>query len=134
MTTEPSPAIAISTKDGPAALGPYSQAVRAGAYIYVSGQTPINPATGEIEDDTITGQALQAINNIAAILAAADASLDDVVKTTVLLANMADFAEVNAVYARCFTGGILPARATYQVAALPKAALIEIEAIAYKPV
>lgn len=125
-----STAVAIATDQAPAALGPYSQAVRAGDYIYVSGQLGIDASTGTLAPDA-AGQTAQAIRNIAAILAAAELSLADVVKTTVLLADIADFAAVNQVYANHFTATPLPARATYQVAKLPMAALVEIEAIGF---
>ena len=121
---------AVSTAAAPAAIGPYSQAVQAGPFVFVSGQLPINPATGEIEAADIVGQAAQAIANIEAILAAAGLGLGDVVKTTVLLADIADFAAVNEVYASRFTGPVLPARAAYAVAGLPRGALVEIEAVA----
>ena len=124
-------ASAVSTADAPAAIGPYSQAVRAGRFVYVSGQLPIDPATGSIDAQEAAGQALQSIANIESILKAAGLGLADVVKTTVLLADIADFDAVNKVYATRFTGPVLPARAAYQVAALPKAALVEIEAIAF---
>ena len=120
----------IHTENAPAAIGPYSQAVRAGDFVYVSGQLPIHPANGEMPAD-VEGQALQSLKNIEAILKEAGCGFDQVVKTTVYLANMADFAAVNQVYAGCFTGQVLPARAAFQVAALPKNALVEIEAVAY---
>lgn len=120
----------ISTDKAPSAIGPYSQAVQTSNLVFVSGQLPINPATGVIEADDAAGQADQAISNIAAILEAAGLGLSNVVKTTVLLADIADFASVNEVYARRFTSLPLPARAAYQVAALPAAAKVEIEAIA----
>ena len=121
---------AVATDQAPAAIGPYSQAVADGALVFVSGQLPINPSTGQIEATDAAGQARQSILNIEAILAAAGLTLGDVVKTTVLLADIADFGAVNEVYASRFTGPVLPARAAYQVAALPKNALVEIEAIA----
>ena len=126
MTTQ-----AIVTSEAPAAIGPYSQAVRAGDFVYVSGQLPINPATGAIEARDAAGQAAQSIANIEAILAAAGLGLDNVVKTVVYLADIADFAEVNKVYAGRFTSEPLPARAAFQVAALPAEAQVEIEAVAY---
>lgn len=121
----------ISTSAAPAAIGPYSQAVKAGGFIYVSGQLPIDSATGEFADSSIAGQTEQSIKNIKAILETAGYSLGDVVKTTVLLKNISDFAAMNEVYARYFTADC-PARAAFEVAALPKAALVEIEAVAYK--
>ena len=122
---------ALSTDQAPAAIGPYSQAVRAGDMVYVSGQLPIDPAVGKITATDAAAQAAQSIANIAAILASAGLGLDRVVKTTVLLADIADFQAVNQVYASRFTTTPLPARAAYQVAALPQGALVEIEAVAY---
>jgi len=119
----------IETKNAPAALGPYSQAVKAGDTLYISGQVPIVPETGEFAGEDIKTQTQQALTNIKAILTEAGADMSNVVKTTVLLKDMADFAVMNEIYATFFTG-IYPARATYQVCALPKNALIEIEAIA----
>ena len=119
----------IETSNAPEALGPYSQAVKAGNTIYVSGQVPLVPGTGEFAGDDIAAQAKQALTNISAILGAAGADMSNVVKTTVLLKDMADFTKMNEVYATFFTG-TYPARATYQVCALPKNALIEIEAVA----
>ena len=119
----------IETKNAPAALGPYSQAVKAGNTLYISGQVPIVPETGEFESNDIKIQTAQVLKNIKAILAEAGADMSNVVKTTVLLKDMADFAAMNEVYATFFTG-IYPARATYQVVALPKNANIEIEAVA----
>jgi len=120
----------IRTDAAPAAVGPYSQAVRSGHLLFVSGQLPIDPATGAFPGDDIVAQAEQALTNVAAILEAAGSSIDRVVKTTVLLADIADFDRVNEVYGRFFTGAVLPARAAYQVAALPKGARIEVELIA----
>jgi len=119
----------IETTNAPAALGPYSQAVMAGNTLYISGQVPIVPETGEFAGDDIKIQTEQALKNIKAILTEAGADMSNVVKTTVLLKDMADFAVMNEIYATFFTG-IYPARATYQVCALPKNALIEIEAVA----
>ena len=122
----------IHTDKAPAAIGPYSQAVLAGDFLYVSGQLPIDPATGAFAGDTAAEQAAQSIRNLAAILEEAGMSLNDVVKTTVLLADIADFAAVNEVYAKFFTGEILPARAAFAVRDLPKGAKVEIELVAYK--
>ena len=120
----------IATKQAPAAIGPYSQGIEAsGRMIFVSGQIPINPATGNIEAETIEEQTRQSLTNIQHILEAAGAGMSDVVKTTVLLADIADFAAMNGVYAEFFKGDC-PARAAFQVAALPKGARVEIEAIA----
>ena len=123
--------IAIHTEHAPAAIGPYSQAVQAGNTIYVSGQLPIDPATGAFAGEDITAQTRQSLNNIKAILAEAGADMSNVVKTTVLLANIADFAAMNAVYAEFFTAPVR-ARAAFQAAALPKNALVEIECVAVK--
>lgn len=123
----------IATEHAPAAVGPYSQAVEAGGTVYVSGQVPLVPATGQLVDGGIQAQAEQALRNIGAILEAAGLGYADVVKTTVLLADIADFAAVNEVYARFFTGPVLPARAAFQVAALPLGAGVEIEAVAVRP-
>ena len=123
--------IAIHTDNAPAAIGPYSQAIQAGNTIYVSGQIPIDPATGAFAGNDITAQTRQSLTNIKAILAEAGADMSNVVKTTVLLANMADFAAMNAVYAEFFTAPF-PARAAFQAAALPKNALVEIECVAVK--
>lgn len=119
----------IQTQNAPAAIGPYSQAIQAGGTIYVSGQLPINPATGEFAGEDIRAQARQSLENIKAILAAAGADMAHVVKTTVLLQDMADFAAMNEVYAEYFSEPY-PARAAFQVAKLPKDALVEIEAVA----
>ena len=119
----------IQTPNAPAAIGPYSQAVQAGGTIYVSGQLPINPATGEFAGADIRAQARQSLENIKAILAAAGTDMAHVVKTTVLLQDMADFAAMNEVYAEYFSEPY-PARAAFQVAKLPKDALVELEAVA----
>jgi 2-iminobutanoate/2-iminopropanoate deaminase len=121
---------AINTADAPAAIGPYSQAVRVGDLLFVSGQLPIDPTTGEFAGPGVREEAVQSLRNAAAILAEAGTSMDRVVKTTVLLADIADFAVVNEAYAEAFTGAVLPARAAYQVAALPRGARVEIELIA----
>lgn len=120
---------AVSTKDAPAAIGPYSQAIRSGNTVYVSGQIPIDPATGEFAGADIATQTRQSLTNIKNILAAAGAKMSDVVKTTVLLSDIANFTAMNEVYAEFFTEPY-PARAAFQAAAIPKGALVEIEAIA----
>ena len=120
----------IKTDKAPAAIGPYSQGVQVGNLVYVSGQIPIDPATGAFAGDDIVTQTHQVLKNVGEVLAAAGTSMDKVVKTTVLLKNMGDFVTVNEIYAAYFTGEILPARAAFEVAALPKGALVEIEAIA----
>ncbi|MCL2736867.1 MAG: Rid family detoxifying hydrolase [Propionibacteriaceae bacterium] len=122
---------AIATDQAPAAIGPYSQAVRAGDFIYISGQLPINPAVGAIEAEDAAGQAAQAIDNLEAILREAGHSLANIVKATVFLTDIADFAAVNQVYAARFTSDPKPARAAFQVSALPAGAAVEIEAVAY---
>ena len=123
--------IAIHTDKAPAAIGPYSQAIQAGNTIYVSGQLPIDPATGAFAGEDIAAQTRQSLTNIKSILNTAGADMCDVVKTTVLLADIADFAAMNAVYAEFFTAPF-PARAAFQAAALPKNALVEIECVAVK--
>ena len=123
--------IAIHTDNAPAAIGPYSQGILAGNTIYVSGQLPIDPATGAFAGDDITTQTRQSLTNIKSILNAAGADMCDVVKTTVLLADIADFAAMNAVYAEFFTAPY-PARAAFQAACLPKNSLVEIECVAVK--
>ena len=119
----------IATTNAPAAIGPYSQAVKAGNTIYVSGQLPIDPATGAFAAEDIAGQTEQSLKNIGAILAEAGCGYANVVKTTVLLADIADFAAMNEVYAKYFVSDA-PARAAFAVKDLPKGALVEIEAIA----
>ncbi len=121
----------IHTPNAPAAIGPYSQAVQAGSMLFVSGQIPIDPATGAFAGEDIVTQTRQSLTNVKNILEAAGYSLSDVVKTTVLLADIADFASMNAVYAQFFTENC-PARACFAVKDLPKGALVEIEAIANK--
>ena len=118
---------AISSPDAPAALGPYSQAIRAGDTVYLSGQLGLDPATGNLVDG-IEAQAHQVFKNLRAVAIAAGGTLDDMVKLSVLMQNLGDFAKVNEIMSGYFTQPY-PARATYQVAALPKAALIEIEGI-----
>lgn len=119
----------ISTPNAPAAIGPYSQATRCGNLIFVSGQLPIDPATGAFAGEDIASQTRQSLENIRNILAAAGLDMGSVVKTTVLLQHISDFAAMNEVYATFFQGDC-PARAAFEVAALPKGALVEIEAIA----
>ena len=119
----------IATEKAPAALGPYSQAIRANGMIYCSGQIPINPATGAIEAQTIEEQTTQAITNLKNVLEKAGSSLAKVVKTTVFIKNMNDFAALNKVYAELF-GDTKPARSCVEVARLPKDVLVEIECIA----
>ena len=118
---------AISTPDAPAALGPYSQAIRAGYTVYLSGQLGLDPKTGNLVDG-IEAQTHQVFKNLRAVAIAAGGSLNDMVKLSILMQNLSDFAKVNEIMATYFTQPY-PARATYQVAALPKAGLIEIEGI-----
>jgi 2-iminobutanoate/2-iminopropanoate deaminase len=120
---------AVSTEAAPSAIGPYSQAIRAGSLLFVSGQVPIDPATGAIVDGGIAAQTRRVLQNVDAILGAAGASFDDVVRTTVFLTDLDDFAAMNEVYATCFTAPA-PARATVQVSRLPRDARIEIDVIA----
>lgn len=122
---------ALSTTAAPAAIGPYSQAIMAGDTVYVSGQLPINPSTGEFAEGGIKEQARQSLNNIKNILAEAGMTMQQVVKVTVLMTDMSDFAAVNEVYAEFFSAPY-PARSAFAVAALPKGGTIEIEAVAVK--
>ena len=121
----------IHTPKAPAAIGPYSQAVQTGNLVFVSGQLPIDPATGEFAGATIAEQTRQSLTNIQNILEAAGYTMNDVVKTTVLLADIGDFAPMNQVYAEFFTDN-KPARAAFAVRDIPKGALVEIEAVACK--
>ncbi|MBR6328719.1 MAG: RidA family protein [Lachnospiraceae bacterium] len=119
----------VATKNAPGAIGPYNQAIKAGGFVFASGQIPIDPATGEMPEG-IEAQAEQVFKNVAAILEAAGTSMANAVKTTVFLQNMDDFAAMNLVYARAFEGTEFPARSAVEVAALPKGALLECEVIA----
>ena len=119
----------ISTKKAPAAIGPYSQAIQVGNLIYTSGQIPIDPATGIFVEGGIKEQTRQSLTNIQAILKEAGLTMDNVVKTTVYLTDMGDFADMNSVYAEFFTEPF-PARSAVAVKSLPKGALIEIEVVA----
>ena len=121
----------VHTDKAPNAIGPYSQAIISGKTIYVSGQIPIDPNTGEFAGEDIASQTRQSLTNIKNILEAADSSMKDVVKTTVLLADIRDFTAMNEVYAEFFEEPY-PARAAFQVAAIPKGALVEIEVVAKK--
>lgn len=120
---------AIITKKAPAAIGPYSQAIKAGEFIFVSGQIPIDPSTGELVEGSINEQTRQALENIKAILEAADSSLDRVVKATVFIDDMDDFQAVNEIYSQYFVNDF-PARVCVQVAKLPLGARVEIEVVA----
>jgi len=123
---------AVSTKSAPEAIGPYSQAVRVGDFLYTSGQVALDPATGALVEGGIEAQTTRVLENLKAVLEAAEIGLKNVVKTTVFLKNMGDFAAMNAIYARYFApnGIVAPARSTVEVARLPKDALVEIEVIA----
>ncbi|UQZ90227.1 reactive intermediate/imine deaminase [Deltaproteobacteria bacterium Smac51] len=118
----------VSTDKAPAAIGPYSQAIKTGSMVFVSGQLPLDPATGKMPDDTVE-QARQSLTNVKSILEAAGVGLDKVVRVGIFMTDLADFKAVNEVYGTFFTGDC-PARATVQVAALPMGAKIEIEATA----
>lgn len=119
----------ISTERAPAAIGPYSQAIAAGGLVFVSGQLPLDPATGELVEGDIAAMTRQIFRNIEAVLAAAGTSLDKIVKTTVFLADLADFQTMNGAYSEFFPGNP-PARSTVQVARLPRDARVEIEVVA----
>ena len=121
----------VSTTTAPAAIGPYSQANIFGNLIFTSGQVPLIPGTGEIVAGGIEEQTEQALKNVKAILEEAGSSMDKVLKTTVFLKNMDDFARINGVYATFFTEGSFPSRSAVEVARLPKDVLVEVEAIAY---
>ena len=122
----------IDTSEAPAAIGPYSQAVVAGGWVFASGQIPLDPSTGEVVEGGIAEQTDRVMNNLAAVLGEAGGSLNHVVKTTVYLADMATFGEMNEVYARHF-GDHRPARATVEAGALPKNVAVEIDLIARIP-
>ena len=119
----------VQTDQAPAAIGPYSQAIRAGGFVFVSGQIPIDPATGEFVSGGVAEQTRQVFKNLSAVLEAAGSSLDKIVKTTVFLQDMKDFAQMNEVYATFFSDAP-PARATVAAAGLPRDARVEIEAVA----
>lgn len=120
----------IATTKAPGAIGPYSQAIDTGTFVYISGQIPVDPATGNIPEG-ITAQTTQSLSNVKAILAEAGLTVDNVVKTTVFLADMNDFAAMNAVYAEVFTAPF-PARSAVAVRELPKQVLVEVEVIAVR--
>jgi 2-iminobutanoate/2-iminopropanoate deaminase len=122
----------ISTKNAPAAIGPYSQAVRAGELVFLSGQIPLDPATGELVVGDITAQTQRVMENLGAVLAAAGCTFGDVVRTTIYLVDLAHFARVNEIYGS-FLKTPFPARATVQVSALPRGAQVEIDAVAVRP-
>jgi len=124
------PLVPVSTPDAPGAIGPYSQAITAGSFLFASGQIPLDPTTGTITEGGITAQTHQVLQNLGAVLKAAGISYDRVVKTTVYLADMADFPAVNEVYATYFPSPA-PARATIQAAALPRNVRVEIDLVAF---
>ena len=132
MPTDSVAKTAIVTKDAPAAIGPYTQAIRTGDFLFTSGQIALDPATGQGSSGDITEQTERVVANLRGVLIAAGLGFSHVVKTTVFLKDMRDFAAMNEVYARAFAadGNVAPARSTVQVAALPKDALVEIECIA----
>jgi len=121
----------VSTTNAPAAIGPYSQAIDAGDFVFLSGQVPIDPKTGELVQGDISVQTDRVLDNLAAVLEAAGCTFGDVVKTTIYLVDLGDFQAVNGTYAKRFTAAP-PARATVQVSALPKGSRVEIDAIAKK--
>lgn len=123
---------AVQTAGAPAAIGPYSQAVVAGGMVFCSGQIPLDPATGQMVAGDVSAQTRRVLDNLGAVLAAAGSSFAHVVKTSIFLADLNDFAAVNAVYAEYFTG-VLPARATVQVSRLPRDARVEIDCVAVRP-
>lgn len=122
----------VATKNAPAAVGPYSQAIKAGHFIFTAGQAALDPGTGKLVEGGITAETEQTLENIKAVLVAAGTDLEHVVKTTVFLQDMAHFSEMNAVYGNYF-GAEPPARSTVEVAKLPLGALVEIETIAMLP-
>ena len=124
------PLTAVSTPHAPGAIGPYSQGLRAGDYLYLSGQIPIDPATGQVVAGGVVEQTHQVLKNLGAVLAAGGASYQQVVKTTVYLVDMAEFSAMNEVYGTYFSAPA-PARATIQAAALPRAVRVEIDVVAY---
>jgi 2-iminobutanoate/2-iminopropanoate deaminase len=120
----------INTENAPAPIGPYNQAVKSGHLLYTSGQIPLDPATGSMVSGGIREQAIQVLENLKAVVEAAGSTLDNAIKTTVFLADMADFPVVNTIYAEYFSEINAPARSTIQVAALPLGARVEIELVA----
>lgn len=120
---------AINSKDAPQPIGPYSQAIKAGGFVFASGQTALDPASGKLIEGDITAQTVRALKNLAAVLAKAGSGMDRIVKTTVFLKNLSDFPAMNEAYGKFFTSAP-PARSTVQVAGLPKDALLEIEVVA----
>jgi 2-iminobutanoate/2-iminopropanoate deaminase len=128
------PLIQVSTEEAPKAIGPYSQGIRAGQFLYISGQVPLDPVSSQMAGTTIEEQTLQVLNNIEAILRAQGLTFEHVVKSEVYLKNMDDFKAMNAIYAEKFSHAIKPARQAMQVGKLPLDALVEISCIAYIPI
>jgi 2-iminobutanoate/2-iminopropanoate deaminase len=126
------PVRTIQTKDAPSAIGPYSQGIVAGGFLFTAGQIGLDPATGQVVTGDVSAQTTRALANLTAILSAAGATWNDVVKTTVFLQDMADFSKVNEVYSAAL-GTARPARTTVQVSGLPRAVLVEIDAVAKLP-
>jgi 2-iminobutanoate/2-iminopropanoate deaminase len=120
----------INTPHAPAAIGPYSQAIRCGQFIYTSGQIALDPDSGNLVGEDVQAQTHRVLQNLQAVLSSAGSSLKQVIKTTVFLAHMSDFQAMNAVYASYFSEGVAPARSTVAVAELPRQALVEIECVA----
>ena len=125
--------LSIHTDNAPAAIGPYSQAIRSGEFLFTSGQIALDPATGQLVPGGVEAEITQVMHNLAAVLTAAGLGFADVLKTTIFLADMADFATVNAAYGKAFDGTVPPARSTVQVAQLPRGARVEVELIARNP-
>jgi 2-iminobutanoate/2-iminopropanoate deaminase len=124
---------AIATKTAPAAIGPYSQAVRASGFVFLSGQIPLDPGTGTIIEGGIVEQTERVLENLGAVLKAAGLTFDHVAKTTIFLTDLGDFQVVNEIYGKRFSKSPQPARSTVQVSALPRGAKVEIDAIAVMP-
>jgi 2-iminobutanoate/2-iminopropanoate deaminase len=120
----------VETTQAPKAIGPYSQAIKAGGFVFCSGQIPLDPTTNELVSGDISAETSRVLDNLKAVLLAAGSDLSRVVKTTIFLTDMNDFATVNSVYGRYFTGDVLPARATVQVAGLPRGCRVEIDVVA----
>jgi 2-iminobutanoate/2-iminopropanoate deaminase len=124
---------AIVTDRAPSAIGPYSQAVRVGDFVFTSGQIALDPRTGQLVGGGVEAETKQVLDNLEAVLAAAGGSWSDVVKTTIFLRDMNDFAAVNKLYGERVAGGVMPARSTVQVAGLPKGVAVEIDAVVHLP-
>ncbi len=122
----------LNTDNAPKAIGPYSQGIDTGRLLFLSGQIPIQPAAGKIVAEDIEGQTRQSLENVKAVLESAGCTMDDVVKTTVLLNDISDFGKMNEVYKTFFTEGSYPARSAFQAGALPQGALVEIEVVALR--